>query len=293
MSEGQPAPMLRSVERRYFRSGPLRLAYREAGEAPAQPLVLLHPSPRSSAMFEPWMRELAEHFHVFAPDTPGYGASDALAAPPEHLAAYLPPLLDWFHHVVGPRAMVYGSATGAQLGIALANQRPEMVQHLLLDNAAHFDAAQREWLLAHYFPDLRPRPDGGHLQDLWRIARQMAQFFPWFAADEAHRYSLREPTAEEIHATVCEFLAAGPQYAVAYRAAFAHERASEVQRLKVPVTLFRWLGSMLLPYVDQLLAHPMPRELRVVETPAALPARYAAMNARLRAVRLTLALAHQ
>ncbi len=282
--------MLRSVERRFFRSGSLRLAYREAGEAAAQPLVLLHPSPRSSAMFEPWMRELAEHFHVFAPDTPGYGGSDPLPVPSDSLAAYLPPLLEWLQQVVGPRAMIYGSATGAQLGIALANRTPESVQHLLLDNAAHFDAEERDWMLAHYFPDLRPRPDGSHLQELWRMARQMAQFFPWFAADEAHRYSMREPTAEEVHATVCEFLAAGPGYAAAYRAAFVHERASEVQKLKVPVTLFRWLGSMLLPHIDRLLAHALPPQLRVVETPAGLPERYAAMNARLRAVRLSLAL---
>lgn len=293
MSEGQPAPMLRSVERRYFRSGPLRLAYREAGEAPAQPLVLLHPSPRSSAMFEPWMRELAEHFHVFAPDTPGYGGSDPLPAPPDSLAAYLPPLLEWLQQVVGPRTMIYGSATGAQLGIALANRAPNSVQHLLLDNAAHFDAQERDWLLAHYFPDLSPRPDGSHLQELWRMVGQMAQFFPWFAVDEAHRYCSRQPTAEEVHASVYEFLAAGPHYAAAYRAAFAHERASEVQRLKVPVTLFRWLGSMLLPHIDRLLAHALPPQLRVVETPAAPPERYAAMNARLRAVRLTLALVHQ
>lgn len=293
MSEGFPSPMLRSIERRFFRSESVRLAYREAGEVTAQPLVLLHPSPRSSAMFEPWMGELAEHFHVFAPDTPGYGGSDPLPAPPNSLATYLPPLLEWLQQVVGPRAMIYGSATGAQLGIALANQRPDMVQHLLLDNAAHFDAAQREWILAHYFPDLRPRPDGRHLQDLWCMARQMALYFPWFAADEAHRYTSRAPSAEEIQATVSEFLAAGPHYAVAYRAAFRHERAEEVQKLRVPVTVFRWLGSMLLPYIDQLLAHPMPRELRVVETPAALPERYAAMNARLRALRLTLALSEK
>src|SRR6201996_1161483 len=50
--------------------------YREAG-VPGAPVVLLLPGwPSSSAMFRDLIRELSLNYHVFAPDYPGFGASD-------------------------------------------------------------------------------------------------------------------------------------------------------------------------------------------------------------------------
>jgi pimeloyl-ACP methyl ester carboxylesterase len=49
--------------------------YREAGE-PRQPtLLLLHSLPGSSQMFDDWIQQLADHFHVVAPDLPGFGST--------------------------------------------------------------------------------------------------------------------------------------------------------------------------------------------------------------------------
>ena len=56
------------------------IAYREAG-APGAPVVLLLPGwPSSSAMFRDLIRVLSGRYHVFAPDYPGFGASDV----PDH-----------------------------------------------------------------------------------------------------------------------------------------------------------------------------------------------------------------
>ncbi|WP_233838515.1 alpha/beta fold hydrolase [Paraburkholderia sp. ZP32-5] len=50
--------------------------YREAG-ATGAPVVLLLPGwPSSSAMFRDLIRDLSAHYHVFAPDYPGFGNSD-------------------------------------------------------------------------------------------------------------------------------------------------------------------------------------------------------------------------
>jgi pimeloyl-ACP methyl ester carboxylesterase len=261
----------------------LRLHWREAGAAGAPPLVLLHASPRSSAMFEPWMAMLAPHFRVFAPDTPGYGQSDALGAPPASVADYLPVLRAWLREAVGDTPVhLYGSATGAQLGIAFTNAHPAAVRHLFIDNAAHFDEAEREAITARYFIDLAPRAGGEHLHDAWRMAEQMLQFFPWFAADEAHRVGPPNPAPAAVHAAMMDMLGTGAHWAAAYRAAFAHERAEHVQRLVVPTLIFRWEASILGRHIDRLLAHPLPAHVRAQSTPAALPARYAVMTEALR-----------
>lgn len=266
------------IERHLRQIDGMYLHYRMAGGVGGVPLVLLHPSPRNSAMFEPMMHMLQDKFHLIAPDTPGYGGSDPLPNLPASIADYLPSLRSLLLQTAGPRFMLYGSATGAQLAIAYANAHPDDVVHLFLDNAAHFDPPEREQIVGGYFPDLKPSADGCHLQRAWEMAWQMTQFFPWFQNDEAHRISQRIPAPAEVQTLAMEFLAAGPHYDSAYRAAFEHERAQNVQALKVPTTLFRWLGSVLLRHIDALLAQPLPANLRVVETPLTMPERYAAMR---------------
>lgn len=270
------------VTRHLRRCGDVHLHYRQAGTPGAPALVLLHPTPRSSAMFEPWMVALAPHFHLLAIDTPGFGGSQALPGPPQSLHDCLAPMHELMLAVAGPEFMLYGSATGAQLGIAYATAHPAPVRHLLLDNAAHFDADEREAILARYFPDLAPRADGSHLLRGWQMAAQMQQFFPWFAADAEHCFNAAVPSAEQVHAALLEFLAAGADCTAVYRLAFAHERAERVMALRVPTTVLRWQGSMLLRHIDRLLAHPLPPQVSVLETPADAPGRLAAMTQHLR-----------
>lgn len=275
------------VERHVLRCAGVRLHWRECGDAAAPPLVLLHPSPRSSAMYEAWLPRLAAlGFRACALDTPGYGMSDSLPAPPTHLRDYLPVLRAWVEERLGrgARPRIYGSATGAQIGIAWALAHPGDVRHLLLDNAAHFDDAERTGLLERYFPDLTPRADGSHLGTAWQLATQLAQFFPWYEANEAHRVSARVPTAGELHTGALEFLSAGPGWAAAYRAAFEHESAANVQALVVPTTLLHWAGSPILLHVERLLAHPLPANVNVLAVPAPQDQRLATIEAHLTAL---------
>jgi pimeloyl-ACP methyl ester carboxylesterase len=276
---------LMDIQRHFVKAGGLLWHYRQAGDAALPALVLLHPSPRSSAMFEPWMALLAPHFHVLAPDTPGYGQTPALTIRPGAMADYVGPLHDFLNEVTYAPPIIYGSATGAQLGIAYANAYPAAVRHLLIDNAAHFSDAERAHILARYFPDLTPLPDGSHLKTAWAMCVQQAQFFPWFETDEAHRFSARVPTPAEVQASLAELLAAGPNYADAYRAAFEHERAAHVQALRVPTTVLRWAGSILLKHIDALLGFKLPAHVQTLHVPAPVSERYAAMNAHLLTLR--------
>jgi pimeloyl-ACP methyl ester carboxylesterase len=54
-----------------------RLFFREAGSPDTPALVLLHGFPTSSFMFRHLIPELADHYHVIAPDHLGFGLSDA------------------------------------------------------------------------------------------------------------------------------------------------------------------------------------------------------------------------
>ena len=63
--------------------GVIQTHLRRAGSG--QPLLMLHPSPMSSAFLVPVIDLAREHFAVFAPDTPGYGGTDPLPNPAQSL----------------------------------------------------------------------------------------------------------------------------------------------------------------------------------------------------------------
>ena len=69
-----------NVARGYTTTSFGQVHYRFAG-TPGKPVVVfLHQTPSDSAMYEDLMRELADDYRLFAPDTPGMGMSDPVAA---------------------------------------------------------------------------------------------------------------------------------------------------------------------------------------------------------------------
>jgi len=55
----------------------LKIFYREAGETTKPTIILLHGFPSSSHMYRNLINELANNYHVIAPDYPGFGQSSA------------------------------------------------------------------------------------------------------------------------------------------------------------------------------------------------------------------------
>lgn len=253
------------IEKRFVQVGEIYIHCRIAGSGPA--LVLLHASPTSSAMFEPFIELLAPYFTVVAPDTPGYGLSDNLSAPPEDIQTYTSVLHQFFSELGLKRFAIYGSATGAQLAVRYGLTYPEQVTHLFLDNTAHFSDKQRNSILSKYFPDLTPTADGSHLKQLWKITRGIFTHFPWFSDRPEDKLEQALPPPVVLQMVANDFLQSVAHYDWAYHAAFVHEKAEYVQALEVASTLFYWEASIIRPYIDQLLSFSFPDNISVVNIP--------------------------
>jgi 3-oxoadipate enol-lactonase len=121
-------------DRRY--SGGI-ISYREFGEGPGDPVVLLHAFPLDSRMFEPQTEALAELRHLITPDYPGFGRSPRAPAQPDvrYYAEGVRGLLD---RLGLERVVLGGVSMGGYVvfeclrlfpqrvsGIILANTRPE------------------------------------------------------------------------------------------------------------------------------------------------------------------------
>jgi hypothetical protein len=62
----------------------------------------------------------------------------------------------------------------------------------------------------------------------------------------------------------------------------AHEKVEHVMALKIPTTVFRWEGSVLLKYIDKLLSFQLPDHIQTVNTPIDMKERYRIMTDHLR-----------
>jgi pimeloyl-ACP methyl ester carboxylesterase len=268
------------VRKAFIRISSGQIHYRSAGQG--APVVMLHPSPLSSAAVLPVAKVLAQHFRVYALDTPGYGLSEAPTRKPQSLDDYLPLLAETLDALGLARVCLYGAATGAQIGVEFARRYPERVALLVMDTAGHISAEDCAQFIDDYFPDVRPQKDGRHLVTLWNMVRDLFVFFPWCDTRARSRVSKDLPPPSVMQNMLLDYLRAGPRYDWAYRPAFHNERAERVQALKVPTVLTRWVDSVALPITDALIAEGLPPNVTVLPLAATLAARGAGIATYLR-----------
>lgn len=96
--------------------------YREAGSQDKPTILLLHGFPSSSHMFRELMPELADEFHLIAPDFPAFGQTESPSREEfEYSFDHLARIVDKFTEQVGlTKFAMYVFDYGAPIGYRLA-----------------------------------------------------------------------------------------------------------------------------------------------------------------------------
>jgi pimeloyl-ACP methyl ester carboxylesterase len=118
-----------------------KVFYREAGNAAAPRLLLLHGFPSAGHMFRDLIPQLADRFHMVAPDLPGFGQSDM---PPRDKFCYtfenVARVIERFTEVIGfDRFAIYLFDYGAPTGFRLAVRHPERITALISQNGNAYE----------------------------------------------------------------------------------------------------------------------------------------------------------
>ena len=119
----------------------LSIFYREAGDPTAAAILLLHGFPTSSHMFRDLIPLLSPHFHVVAPDLPGFGFSEA---PDRSRFSYtfdrLADVIEAFTEAIGlSRYALYIFDYGAPVGLRLAIRHPERMTAIVSQNGNAYE----------------------------------------------------------------------------------------------------------------------------------------------------------
>ena len=115
----------------------LKLFYREAGAKTSPTIVLLHGFPSSSHMFRDLIPQLADKFHLVAPDYVGFGYSDAPEVSQfeytfDNLASYIEELL---FGALGLKSFsIYVQDYGAPIGYRIATRHQDAIEGIVVQN---------------------------------------------------------------------------------------------------------------------------------------------------------------
>jgi pimeloyl-ACP methyl ester carboxylesterase len=140
----------RASERVSYRTAKIKgleIFYREAGSPTNPTLLLLHGFPTSSQMFRNLIPQLADCYHLVAPDYPGFGNS---SAPPIDKFNYtfdnLADVIDELAQTLKlERYSLYVQDYGAPVGYRLALKHPERAQALIVQNGNAYEEGLRDF----------------------------------------------------------------------------------------------------------------------------------------------------
>lgn len=219
------------IRRAYADSRYGQLHYRIAipeGPVTAPPLLCLHQTPSNGYEWLPLIPGLARDRVVIAPDTPGYGNSDAPPEPasiPDFGGVVLALMDDLAAQgVVGNGPFdVMGAHTGSITATHLAVTVPERVRRLVLFGLAAYPAEERARRLA----DLRgkfpvPGPTLKHVEALWAIFGQLGD---------------ARMSAEDRHLGMAECLRLGTRMPWAYEAVYRYDFEDALDRATQPALI--------------------------------------------------------
>ncbi|MFT6802317.1 MAG: pimeloyl-ACP methyl ester carboxylesterase/nicotinamidase-related amidase [Salibacteraceae bacterium] len=125
----------------------LDIFYREAGSKTKPTIVLLHGYPTSSHMFRNLITDLSVHYHVLAPDYPGYGRSEQPAMKDfEYTFDNMALIVEDFLGALNvAQYSLYLMDYGAPIGFRIATKHPKRVQSLIIQNGNAYTEGLRDF----------------------------------------------------------------------------------------------------------------------------------------------------
>jgi pimeloyl-ACP methyl ester carboxylesterase len=165
--------------------------YREAGNPERPTLLLLHGFPTSSHMFRNLIADLADEYHVVAPDYPGYGFSSMPAVDEfDYSFDNIARIIEKFTNEIGLDLFsLYMMDYGAPVGFRIATSRPERIETLIVQNGnAYIEGIDNNFWepIRAYWKD-REAVNVGLDNDWWKNVKA-AYNKPEMTNDEALRF---------------------------------------------------------------------------------------------------------
>ena len=263
------------LRRRILYVGSRRVYYWTGGQGAA--VILMHGSPGNAWLVRPLAERLLPYFSVYAVDTPGFGGSDSLPDGVLSVAQLADAYVEILEALRLERVLVYGTHSGAAIGLELVHRHPARVAGFVLEGVPAFNEEEQRPLLApDYLVALEPETLGGQYARAWTRFHDQFIWFPWYSRSPAHLLEADAGSAVDIHLWVeMYFQALRHDYRPAYQAVIRYGRAAldAAAAVRVPGVYLAEKSDMLFSHLDRLPPLHEGQRIERVATPADVPAR--------------------
>ena len=177
----ESAPEMTSVRYGFETVNGLKIFFREAGDPSKPTIVLLHGFPTSSHMYEKLMADLADAYHLVAPDYPGFGES-SFPSPDKYEYTFdnIAKTMDKFlEQKALSKYSLFIQDYGAPIGFRIATAHPDRVQTLLVQNGNAYEEgiAQSGWEpILKYWKDKTPENEKTIIENVFTIEGMKWQY---------------------------------------------------------------------------------------------------------------------
>lgn len=119
----------------------LSIFYRETGDPSNPKMVLLHGFPSSSHQYRNLIRALANHFHVVAPDYPGFGNSASPSTKEfDYTFERISEIIEEFLKTIGfTRFGLFMQDYGGPVGFRIISRHPDWLEWLIVQNTNAYE----------------------------------------------------------------------------------------------------------------------------------------------------------
>jgi pimeloyl-ACP methyl ester carboxylesterase len=269
------SPSGQSLRQRVIRTAAGRVHLWTGGRGPA--VILIHGSPGNAWLVKPTAERLAQNFCVYAIDSPGFGGSDALPGPVDSVAQLADGYRDILDSLGLANVLVYGTHSGAAIGLELAYRHPARVAGFVLEGVPAFTPEEQRPLLApEYLVAFEPDVLGGHYSSAWTRFHDQFVWFPWYQRTPAHLNEANAGSAAEIHLWVeMYFQALRHDYRPAYGAVIRYGAGAlaAASAVRVPGVYMAEHSDMLFTHLDRLPPLHDGQRIERIEDPARVPER--------------------
>ncbi len=212
-----------------------QIHYRVAGDGP--PLLLLHMTNLSSRAYLRLM-PLLPAFRTYAPDLPGFGASDPLEGETD-LRRFAQSLIHFMDELGIERAHVFGLHAGNKVGAAMAAYWPERVDRFVLSGLTHSlisDQSRRMAAVPDYARKLRETKKvvepGLTLKDWALLYGKLAKL--WWRPSVVGKDTVSDGELSLLEDEILDLLQSRRGYGTFYRASWAFDVGATLAQVMAP-----------------------------------------------------------
>jgi len=214
--------------------------YRVCGNG--KPIVLLHPSPRSSVIFEKLMLTLGENCQVFAPDTLGFGYSDPL---PQKFNFY--DLADSIYEFVKYLSLneitIFGLHTGNKIASAIGYKNYDCIKNIILCGMSHSLILDKNLRKSQIYKIVNKNFEKDIYGNRWKKTYELISN-SWWSKKILDNKNLKIKDFQVAQNETVDFINSRESYDLIYNENYIFDFEKAVKNITVPVLIIELISDI-------------------------------------------------